>query len=188
MRVRSCLSLCISVPVSLCPFCHPSSSRHGYLIYFGSNFVYVYDCVIVSFLLLLVISVSGGHFSVILAARMCVWAWVRVCVLQSLDIGISLSMCERASTRGCVCVCVCSPIHSDIISDWKQAFSRDGRTAEKEPGNKLSRSFYLLVVHSWQFASWLWLWRLAFPLSRLAIQMLWLLFLLLFRCSSVALN
>ena len=93
MRVRSCLSLCISVPVSLCPFCHPSSSRHGYLIYFGGNSVYVYDCVIVSLLLLLVIGFGRPLSRNFGCTHVCVSAGARVCmcVLQSLHIGIPLS-------------------------------------------------------------------------------------------------
>ena len=93
MRVCSCLSLCMSAPVSLCPFCHPSSSRHGYLIYFGGNFVYVYDCVIVSLLLLLVIGFGRPLSRNFGCTHVCVSAGARVCmcVLQSLDIGIPLS-------------------------------------------------------------------------------------------------
>ena len=78
----------------------------------------------------------------------CACVCVCACVLQLLIIGIPLSNCRfhphewvraLASTcgcaRACVCVCMkrvaeCSPIHSDIISDQKQATNgqTDGRT------------------------------------------------------------
>ena len=147
------------VIVYLCPFRCRSSSRHGYLGNFGGTFVYVYlyDCVIVSFFCLS--SALGCRFSVISAARLCEYARVRVCA--SVYVYVCVRACRRvgkcvfcnrlssgfrclidcicarecarvqvhAGARVCVCVCTkgvqgCSPIHSDNISDRKQAFSR----------------------------------------------------------------
>ena len=171
-RACACLSVCMSVPTWLCPFCYPSSSRHGYLIYFGGNSVYMYVCVcvcvcvIVSVLLLLIIG-----FSVISAACSCVWVWARVCV------------CVHAGAF------VCSPFHSYIISDWKKAFLltfvkrvTDGRTDGREGTCKQDLTFFLLA-DGLPLGSDDLLFR-----SRLAVQMLWLLFLICFRYSSAALN
>ena len=91
MRVRSWLSLCMSVPVSLCPFCHPSSSHLFRRQLSVRRTLYVYDCVQLCPFCCCSSSVSGGHFFRILAARVCERGSACVCALQSLDIGIPLS-------------------------------------------------------------------------------------------------
>ena len=75
----------ICVIVYLCPFCCHSSSRHSYHVDFGWTFVYVYvlNCVIVSFLLLRVIGIGRSfwpHVCLCMRARECVRTCARVCV------------------------------------------------------------------------------------------------------------
>ena len=43
--------MCVCVWLCMCPFCCRSASGNSYLVNFGSTFVNVYDCIIVSLLL-----------------------------------------------------------------------------------------------------------------------------------------
>ena len=103
MRVRSWLSLCMSVPVSLCPFCHPSSSRLSHLFRRQLS-VRVWLCTIVSFLLLLVICFGRPLFQNFGCTR--VWARVRVCVRFAIarhrDSAISLTSSARVGACECI--------------------------------------------------------------------------------------
>ena len=67
--------MCMCVIVYFSPFCCRSSSRHGYHVNFGGTFVYmyVYDCEIVSLLLLRVIGIGRPLFHNF-AARLRVYA------------------------------------------------------------------------------------------------------------------
>ena len=72
--------MCVCVVVYLCPFRCLSSSRHGYLGDFGGTFVYVYlyDCVIVSFLALLVIGIGLPLFRNFGRTFVCMCAFARM--------------------------------------------------------------------------------------------------------------
>ena len=89
----------VSVLAYSCPFnsrSRRSSSRHSHLDNFGGTLVFVYDCVIVFFLLLLSL---GDRFSVTSVAHL----WMRECLCFAIachrDSAISLisSACMRAS-------------------------------------------------------------------------------------------
>ena len=116
-------NLCLVTLVTPNVRCIPRHRGSRTVIHFSGTFARVCVRVFLSVCLFectCVIVSSGGRFSIISAARLC--GCERVCV--------------HAGERLCVCT---SPIYSDIISDWKPAFSRtfgkhvmDGRTDGRE--------------------------------------------------------
>ena len=123
LRVRVCDSVFVSY----------STSRHGYHVDFGWTFVnvYVFNCVIVSFLLLRVIGIGRSLFGrtfVCVCARVSACVGVCFAIARHRDSAIFFRyLLDFIHARGCVrvrvpvfvCVCInrvpgCSPIHSDI--------------------------------------------------------------------------
>ena len=121
----------------LCPFCCCSSSRHGHLDNFTGTFVYVwvYDCMIMSFSLLLVIGSGRPLFRNF--GRMFVFVCALVCVCKCVCTHVKLCvcffwLCVRVFVRACVCdtnrdffeslqriwphMCVC--YHKAIFTSW----------------------------------------------------------------------
>ena len=94
---RMCVWLCICVL-----FHCRSSSWHGYLGNFGGTFVYVYlyDCVIVSFLLFLVIGITRPLFRNFSRSFVHVYARVHVfvCSCARRHVGMCV-FCNRSSSR-----------------------------------------------------------------------------------------
>ena len=137
--------VCACVVVYLCRFPFSSSSWHGYQVNFGSTFVYayVYDCVNVFFLLLLVIGIGQPLFRNFGRTFECACARVSACVCARACVGVCFAIARHrdssillisfahvgACTCACkcirvcayvyvsVCVAGCSPIHSDVIRD-----------------------------------------------------------------------